>query len=103
MQGQPGGVARWRLSARPRAQPYPLVFRLRDRTFHRDLLVGQRTYSTPIVADAAGQLGAEIRMRQARFLGVVPGLGEFFPPWLVAYLILVIPLAVVTKRLLRVY
>ena len=104
VQGAPGGLARWVVRAEARAEPYPLVFRLRDRTFDRgELLVGQSTYSTPLTTDDAGEMGVELKMREAKFLGVVPGFGSFLPPWLVGYLVLVIPLAVVIKRVLRVY
>ena len=103
VQGQSSGLARWTVTAEARRRPYPLTFRLRDRTFQRDLLVGRRTYSPPVTANEAGDLGAEIRMRPAKLFGLVPGFGALFPPWLVAYLVLVIPLAVVTKRLLRVH
>jgi len=103
VQGQPSGIARWTLAAEPREQPYTLTFRLRGRTFQREHLVGQPVYAPPLVADDTGELGAELKLREARLLGIVPGFGAFFPPWLVAYLVLVIPLAVLTKRVLRVY
>lgn len=102
VQGQPSGLATWRVSAAAREQPYPLTFRFRRRTFDRaELLVGQRTYAAPLSADDDQEVGAEVKMRPARPLGLIGGLGEFLPPWLVGYLILVIPLAVVTKRVLR--
>ena len=103
VQGQPSGIARWTVSAPAREQPHRLTFRFRGTSFQRDLLVGRPTYAPPLVADETGEIGAETKLREARLLGLIPGLGEFFPPWLVAYLILVIPLAVVIKRVLKVY
>ena len=104
VQGTAGGLARWVVRAEGRTKPYQLVFRLRDRTFDRaELLVGQPTYSTPLTTDAAGEMGVELKMREAKLLDVVPGLGSLLPPWLIAYLVLVIPLAIVVKRVLRVY
>ncbi len=104
VQGTPTGLATWILRAEGRPEPYRLTFRLRDRTFDKgELLVGQSTYSPPLTTDEAGEIGAELKMRQAKFLGLIPGLGAFLPPWLVAYLILVIPLAVAIKRVLRIY
>ena len=103
VQGQPSGLARWAVAAEPRDEPYTLTFRFRGRTFQREHLVGGRTYSPPLVVDDDGELGAELKLREARPLGLVPGFGAFLPPWLVGYLILVIPLAVVIKRLLRIH
>ena len=104
VQGAPSGLATWIVRGEARKEPYRLVFRLRDRTFDKgELLVGQSTYSPPLTTDETGEHGAELKMREAKFLGLVPGLGPFLPPWLVAYLLLVIPLAVVIKRVLRVY
>jgi uncharacterized membrane protein (DUF106 family) len=104
VQGQPTGLATWIVRGEARPEPYRLTFRLRDRTFDKGkLLVGQPTYSPPLTTDEAGEIGAELKMRQAKFLGLIPGLGAFLPPWLVAYLILVIPLAVVIKRVLRIH
>jgi uncharacterized membrane protein (DUF106 family) len=103
VRGQDIGLARWQVVADARPQPHQLTFRFHGRTFEHDLLVGQRTYSAPLKVSETGDLGAELRLREARLLGIVPGLGAALPPWLVAYLLLVIPLAVVVKRVLRVY
>ncbi len=100
---QPTAVARWKVSGAASRRPHKLVFRWRDETFDRgEILVGQKTYSPRIVSDDAGRLGAEVCLREARPLGIVPGFGDAFPAWLVGYLILVIPGAMVIKRLLRV-
>jgi len=104
VQGQPSGLARWTIAAGAAGIPHTLTFRFRGTTFDRTrLLVGHRTYAPPLTHDDTGELGAEVKLRQARLLGIVPGLSAAFPPWLVAYLLLVIPLAVVVKRVLRVY
>lgn len=100
---EPTAVARWNVRGTAGKQPYKLVFRWREETFDRgELLVGGRTYAPRIVADDAGRLGAEVRLREARPLNVLPGFGDAFPPWLIGYLVLVIPLAVGIKRVLKV-
>lgn len=104
IQRQPTGLAWWTVRAQPRRTPYRLTFRFRGRTFDRgELLVGQVAYAPPLAVDEREQIGVKAKLREARLFGVVPGLGEMFPPWVVAYLVLVIPLAVVTKRLLRIH
>jgi uncharacterized membrane protein (DUF106 family) len=104
LRGVKTGVAQWTVAAEAGDHPYRLAFRFRDQTYDRaTLLVGQRTYAPPASAEPSGTLGAHVGLREARLLGIVPGLGDFFPPWVVGYLILVIPLAVVLKRVLRVY
>ena len=101
VRGQPAAAATWTVRAAAGDKPYRLVFRWRDETFARgELLVGGRTCSPRFVTDEEGKLGCEVRLREARPLGIVPGWGETFPPWLVGYLALVIPAAVVIKRVL---
>ena len=103
--GRPSGMARWLVRAQARPEPYPLRFRFRGATFDRGrLLVGQRTYCPPLAAsDATDEIGSEAKLREARLFGVVPGYGRVLPPWLVGYLLLVIPLAIAVKRALRVF
>lgn len=104
IRGQKTGIARWSLRAEASDKPYRLTFRFRDQTFDRAaVLIGQRYYIPPVTTDAAGSQVTNVNLRPAKLLGIVPGLGDFFPPWVVGYLILVIPLAVVLKRVLRVY
>jgi hypothetical protein len=104
VRGHKTGLARWTVAGLPSDRPYRLIFRFRDQTYDRAaMLVGQRTYIPPASTDSAGSQITSVNLRQAKLLGVVPGLGDYFPPWVVGYLILVIPLAVVLKRVLRVY
>ncbi|MBE3070447.1 MAG: hypothetical protein IMZ66_09465 [Planctomycetes bacterium] len=101
--GPPHGMATWQVRGRAAEAPYRLAFRLKDRTVERDLLVGGRTYAQPVV-DHGGQVVTELRMRPAKLLGIVPGIPALaLPPWMMAYLVVVIPLVSAVKRVLRIY
>jgi len=104
-EASPGGVAVWHLRARGRPQAYPLRFHHAGRTYEYDLLVGCRRYSPPVKAfDGGGVQAVEVVMRPVKLFGVVGGVeGLFLPPWVVAYLLITIPLVYVLKRLLGVY
>lgn len=97
-----GGVARWRLRATPRPEPYRLLIRHRDCTVEKQLLVGQPTYAPDIEIYPAGSPieYARIVMQPAKFLGLVPGIDRFgVPPWLLAYFLIAIPSVSLIKRL----
>ncbi len=52
----------------------------------------------------SGGRALEVRLRPARLFGVVPGIPAVgFQPWLVAYLLITIPLVPLLKRTLRIY
>lgn len=103
-------VGVWRVMAEARAMPYELQFRLPAadapegfRTITRPLIVGQRIYADAI-SEHDGGVRTQVKMTQAKLFGVVPGLSDaFFPPWLTAYLLIVIVLMFVLKPVLRVY
>lgn len=101
--GMRNGLAVWTLKAAARDTPYVLKLRHRGRTYERPLTVGGRTYSAWYLAVDDGVLaGTQVRMEQVKLFGLVPGvLG--LPPWLVAYLLIVVPFYFVLKRVWRVY
>lgn len=102
-EGPPYAVATWQLEGPARGDPYAVTFRVRQDTFRHDLLVGQATYSTPLV-DHGDQVLSEVRMKPRKLFGVVPGIPALLcPPWLVAYLIIVIPLVPLLKRVTRIH
>lgn len=99
----PHGLAAWRLRGAAADKPYRLIFRFRDESYSRDLLVGQRMYSDPI-ADHGGLVTTEVRLRPRKLFNIVPGIPAIaFDPWLVGYLVLVIPSAVIVKRVFRIH
>lgn len=99
------GVARWTLRGEADEEPYRLRVRLEDETAARPLEIGRLTYAAPVEHhDGPGIVATELEMRSVKFLGVVPGIPWIaFPPWLVAYVILVVPSVLVLKKALRIY
>ncbi len=97
-----GGVARWTIRAVASDTPHEIAVRHHDLTLRHEVLVGQATYLEPTIihdgAVAAGAYATTAELRRAEFLGVVPGWGDWLPPWLVAYLLLVVPLHLALRR-----
>jgi hypothetical protein len=109
-------MAQWSIAADAAPQPYRLELRSGERTFVHPLLVGQRAYYDPVVwHDAAGPWVSEVRLRPIKLFGVVPGLDAAqvpwlrnaswlaLPPWIVAYLLITIPITYGAKSLLHIY
>jgi len=96
----PDAVAVWRLHGE--ADSYTLVLRYRDKTLERQLLVGQRNYAAAWDVRAGESIITELRQREVRLFGL-PGLATWLPAWLVGYLVLTIPLAVLLKRVFMIY
>lgn len=100
---QPHGLAEWTLRAQASAKPYELVFRLKDKTFKRELIVDGRTYA-PQVVENGDRIITEIQMKPIKLFGLVPGIPAIaMPPWIVAYLILAIMIVPLLKRTLRIW
>jgi uncharacterized membrane protein (DUF106 family) len=112
---KPYGLATWRFRAEGKPEPYTLTFRVKDRSFNRELRVGQRIYAPPVVEHGDDYLSEwkyanEWHRAPYQWLAWIPGipgvrtLDSFgLPAWLIGYIILVIPLTLVFKRLLNVY
>lgn len=102
--GEQNGLAAWvvRPAARLDAE---LLIRHQGETAAHPLRAGGRTYAPPLGAGTGNRiLATETVLRQARFLGIVPGVPALaLPPWLIAYLIIVIPFVPFLRRVLRVY
>jgi hypothetical protein len=102
-EGQPYGLATWKLRAERKPEPYTLTFRIKERSFDRELRVGQRTYAPPVV-DHGDDYVSEWKREPFHWLGLVPGIAAVgLPAWLIGYVILVVPLTLLLKRLLNVY
>jgi hypothetical protein len=103
--GAARGEATWRLRGAANAKPYPLRFRFKDRSFERPLIVGQHVYAAPLDDAFAGADGAplrtELRMRERKLFGIVPGCGDALPPWVVACVLIALPCFLAWKRVLR--
>ena len=100
-----GGVATWKLQAPARREPYVLRMVYNGEIYEKDFTVGQKTYAAQaVLVDMDGPVQAtEQMLRQVRMFGVIGGFGPFFPPWLVAYLLIAIPFVSILKRTCKIY
>jgi len=115
-----GGVATWRLKTTGEKGRYTLRIRYRGvaadrgdrpeertgKTYVKDILVGGRHYTDPItfVNDDPDVDGVEVVLKPMKLFGVIGGLDFLFlPPWLVAYLVIIIVGLPLIKRLTRIY
>jgi len=103
--GQVNGFAEWKIVPTVRSDSIVLVICHQDQTVEHPLSVGGNIYAPPLKAHEGGKIQVtEVMLKRARFLGFVPGIPEImFPPWLVAYLIIVIPFVPLLRRALSVY
>jgi len=102
---EPHGLASWTLRADAAPEPHLLTIRWGDESYEHEVLVGQRTYAPPVQAHEDGRiLCSEVQMAPVKLFGVVPGLpAAAFPPWLVAYLLIVVPFVFVLKAALGIH
>jgi hypothetical protein len=101
-----GGVAAWKLRVEPRSAPYRIRLRHRGQVFERPLIADGVRYANPLVVYHGEEeiLASELGLREYRPFGVVPGWPALaLQPWVVGYLIIVLPLSVGLKPLLRIY
>ncbi len=97
-------VARWTLKGKAKAEPYVLVFRFRDQPIKpRKLWIGQTIYAPEWVVEQDEPIVTQIKMRPVKLFGIVPGLGDYLPGWMVGYIIIAAPLVFFLKWLLKIY
>jgi len=103
-QGPAHGMATWQLTASARAEPHPLQIRFDHRTFEHAIRTGARTYESPVCAHDEHVLTTEVKLRPVKLFGVVPGIPALhIPPWLTAYLLIVVPCVFILKRVFKIY
>ncbi len=100
-----GGVATWTVRAPARREPYTLQLVYRGEVYEKELIVGRRIYAAQaVLVDLDGPVQATEQMLPiVKPFGVIGGFGPFFPPWLVAYLLIAIPFVSVLKRVANIY
>lgn len=101
------GVAEWKLRCDGREEPYVLAFRYRGETYEKTLIVDGVHYDRnpiePVQPMGAGPQTFQLDMEKYRLFGVVPGVSALLlDPWIVGYLVIVIPFAFVLRRVLRI-
>ena len=103
--GEANGIASWVLRPTSASESIELLIRHKGETASHPLSVGRRTYAPPAAVHGGEKiLATEAVLRRARLFGVVPGIPAIaFPPWLVAYLLIAIPLVPVWRRVFRVH
>ncbi|MEX0885042.1 MAG: EMC3/TMCO1 family protein [Phycisphaeraceae bacterium] len=99
------GMASWELVAESRDEPYEVAVRFEGETFTMPVLGPGRTYAPPIVFVADPRVEAlTVDLTEYRPFGVVPGApAVMLQPWIVGYLLIVVPMAVVLKPVLRIH
>jgi hypothetical protein len=105
-----GGMATWQVQATGNGGSFVLPIRYKGQTFEKALLIGGDKYAEPVQVyekadgEKADVAAIQIAIPEYKPLGIVPGYsGIGLPPWLVGYLILVIPLSFLLKPVLRIY
>jgi uncharacterized membrane protein (DUF106 family) len=98
------GIALWDLRSRADGR-FLLPIRYEGKTTTKELLVDGKKYAEPIqFYNGTGVDAVELVMPEYKPLGIVPGIPWLtFPPWLVGDLIIVIPLSLLLRPVLRVH
>ncbi len=105
------GEAEWTVLPSEETKELSLVVRHQGQAVEHPVAVGTRFYHPPVVRHTGAPIDTtEVQLQQARFLEGfmgfpgVPGVEVImFPPWLVAYLIIVIPFVPLLRRALRIH
>lgn len=119
-----GGMATWTISAAPRPKPYDLTFRFKGSTISAQYQLDGRSYASPAIwyDNNEDVIMTEFKLKPYKPLGAHVGLidnlwnryltlpdweglrvQDFVAPWLLGYLILVVPLTFILKPALRTY
>lgn len=96
------GVAEWTLLCKKRPEPYTIEFRYKGQTYAKELFVDGMHYSLPV--EICKDRTLEVVLPEYKLFGIVPGIEQILlQPWIVGYLVIVIPLSLVLKPLLRIH
>jgi len=98
------GVAQWSLRCRKQDQPYTLQIRFMGGTYEKELVVDGIHYAPQLRTYDEGEIEvAEVVMDEYKLLGFVPGIPWIaLQPWIVGYLVIVLPLSFILKPVLRI-
>ena len=99
------GVATWQLQCEQRNAPYPIVVRYNGELAKTVHFVDGLKYSQPLVFhDNSNIIATELVLSQYKPFGILPGIPSLMlQPWILGYLIYVIPLSLLLKYIFRVY
>jgi len=101
----PEGVVSWTIVPAARRAPYNLKIVFDGKVYDRQLIVGRKQYAVQLQWHAPPDPlpASEVVMKPRKLFGVVGGFGPMFPPWLVAYLVIALPLVSGLKRVFKIY
>lgn len=100
------GVARWKLRCRKSDEDYLLQIRHNGKTFKKNLIVDGRHYADPFrfYYDDEEVICSEIHMTEYELFGIVPGISWLaLQPWIMGYLLIVLPFSFLLKPVLRIH
>lgn len=70
-------------------------------TYDLPLAVGSKKYESPLVT-FPDESAVEVKLQQRKLFGIVPGIEAIgFAPWLIGYLLLVLPLVFLVRPLMK--
>jgi len=95
--------ARWRLTGEAGVESGNLVVRYGGKSFLHPVTVGGQRREVVSGEAAMGVVGTELLLKPVQLFGMVPGVPWLhLPGWMVGYLLLIVPLTFLLKRLFRV-
>jgi hypothetical protein len=98
----PHGQATWKLHGEM-DRVYPILVRVKDRTLERELIVSRKTYALPVV-DHGDDFVSEWKREPYHWLGYIGAIDALaLPAWLIGYVVMVVPITLLLKRVLGVY
>jgi uncharacterized membrane protein (DUF106 family) len=101
--GDARGVATWTLRGSASDEPYRARVRIGRETIEQEIGIAPGPYGAPTGEFLDGRIVTHVQMREVDLWGVAPGIPWLlFPPWLVGYLVVVIPGVWAARRVLRV-
>lgn len=100
------GLAVWKLRCEKRDEPYTLVLPYANGSFRKELIVDGRQYAAPqeFYYDRDEMYTIETQLEPYKPFGFVRGIEVIgFAPWIVGYLIIVIPFSLIMKPVLKIH
>ena len=105
------GIARWEILAAESDEPYHLEIRYNGKTYEKELIVDGRKYSAPLKnytnsdgSDDDSVVCSELALKEYKLFTIVPGIPWLaLQPWIVGYLIIVMPFSFLLKPVLRIH
>ncbi len=98
------GIATWTIICGDEPRDASLAFRLGEHRFEHPLTIGGAIHSQPLQFHGPrGQYVTEVALPEYRLLGILPGIPWLMiPPWVTGYLLLVLPITLILRRVLRI-